>query len=263
MTARLAATLAALAVTAAAGAAAAHDSFIVPPGPLAAGRPVRLEITSSGAFPTPGSAIRPTRVARIEARAGDTPLAPTLEAGDRAMTATLVWPATIPPHQNGVVATIDLSPVDIDVGPDEIAHYMDEIGASPEVRAAVAAAVARDGVMRETYVKHLKTMACIDLCDGLAPSRPSGSALEFVASDEAWVLLENGRPRIGQAVFVTTRAQGRRRLTTDRQGRILLPADLNGPVFIGAVVLRPPATPDERFTSDWAALTFDASLLAR
>lgn len=260
---RPAATLAALAVLAAAGAASAHDSFIVPPGPLAAGRPVRLEITSSGAFPTPESAIRPTRVARIQARAGDTPLIPSLEAGERAMTAVLAWPAAVPPHQNGVVVAVDLSPADIDVGADEIAHYMDEIGASPEVRAAVAAAVARDGVLKETYAKHLKVLACIDLCDGLAPSRPSGSALEFVASDEAWLLLENGLPRAGQAVFVTTEARERLRLTTDRQGRILPPPDLAGPVLISAVVLRPPTTPGERFTSDWAALTVDASLAAR
>ncbi|RZJ28220.1 MAG: hypothetical protein EON85_09480 [Brevundimonas sp.] len=114
--------------------------------------------------------------------------------------------------------------------------------------------------MRETYTKHLKLMACIAGCDGLAPARPSGSALEFVASDESWQLLENGRPRADQAVFVTTPTQGRRRLTTDQQGRVLLPPDTVGPVFLSAVILTPPTEPGGRFVSEWAALTLDGSV---
>lgn len=249
----------ALILAAAPVAASAHDSFIAPPGDLTAGTAVRLRI-GSGAFPSPDHGIRPGRVARIDARAGDTPLRPALTAGETALRLTLDWPAAVPPHQNGVVVTVDLSPINIEVSADEIDHYMDEIGAPADVAAAARAAVARDGVMRETYTKHLKLMACIAACDGLAPARPSGSTLEFVASDEAWRLLENGQPRAGQAVFVTTAAQGRRRLTTDRQGRVLLPADTTGPAFLSAVVLTPPTEPGGRFTSEWAALTLGASV---
>lgn len=251
--------LAALILAAAPPAASAHDSFIAPPGALSGGAVVRLQV-GSGVFPSPEHGIRPGRVARIDARAAHTPLRPMLTGGETALQLTLDWPAAVPPHQNGVVVTVDLSPINIEVGADEIDHYMDEIGAPADVIAAARAAVARDGVMRETYTKHLKLMACIAACDGLDPARPSGSTLEFVASDEAWRLLENGQPLAGQAVFVTTAARGRRRLTTDRQGRVLLPADTTGPVFLSAVVLTAPTEPGGRFTSEWAALTLDASV---
>lgn len=249
----------ALILAAAPAAAQAHDSFFAPPGPLTGGQPLRLQI-GSGAFPMLEHAIRPDRIARIDARAADTALAPTLMPGATALQLTLGWPEATPPHQNGLVVALDLAPIEIEVGPDEIAHYIDEIGAPADVADAARAAIVRDGVMRETYTKHLKLMACIAGCDGLAPARPSGSALEFVASDEAWQLLDNGRPRVGQAVFVTTAAQGRRQLTTDRQGRVRLPADTIGPVFLSAVVLTPPTEPGGRFTSEWAALTIDVSV---
>jgi hypothetical protein len=251
--------VAALILATAAVTASAHDSFIVPPGALTGGAPIRLSI-GSGEFPTSGHSIRPNRIARIDARAADTALTPSLAPGETALRLTLGWPEATPPHQNGVVVAVDLSPIEIDVGADEIDHYMDEIGAPADVVAAARAAVARDGIMRETYTKHLKLMACIAACDGLDPARPSGSTLEFVASDEAWRLLENGQPLAGQAVFVTTAARGRRRLTTDRQGRVLLPADTTGPVFLSAVVLTAPTEPGGRFTSEWAALTLDASV---
>lgn len=251
--------LAALILAAAPPAASAHDSFIAPPGALSGGAVVRLQI-GSGEFPLLEHGFRPDRVARIDARAADTPLRPMLTAGETALQLTLDWPAAVPPHQNGVLVTVDLSPINIEVGADEVDHYMDEIGAPADVAAAAREAVARDGVMRETYTKHLKLMACIAGCDGLAPARPSGSALEFVASEEAWQLLENGLPRAGQAVFVTTAMQGRRRLTTDRHGRVLLPANTTGPVFLSAVVLTPPTEPGGHFTSAWAALTLDTSV---
>lgn len=260
---RFVAGLSAFALLLAAGTAAAHDSFIVPPGPLVAGAPIRLQITSSSFFPEPESAIRPARVARLSARAGETALIPTLAAGEVAMQVTLAWPTTVPEHQNGIVVAVDLGAWNIDVSADEIDHYMDEIGAPSDIRSSVRAAVARDGVLKETYTKHLKLMTCIDLCEHLAPSRSSGSALEFVSADESWQLLENGQPVRNQAVFAVTEAEGRNRLTTDSLGRVVLPEGLTGPVFLTAVILRAPAEGSDRFTSSWAALTLDASVLGR
>lgn len=246
-----------LAVTPAA--AFAHDTFLTSPGTLAAGQPIRLGI-GSGTFPDIETGLRPERIDRIRARAADTPLISAPATADRITRLTLDWPAAAPAHQNGIVVAVDLNPMPIRVGPDEIEHYLDEIGAPADVAAAARAVVARDGAMRETYTKHLKLLACITTCDGLAPSRPTGSALEFVAADEAWRLLENGRPRGGQAVFVSTASQGRRRLTTDRSGLIVLPDDLTGPVFLSAVVLTLPTGLDRPFTSEWATLTIDASV---
>lgn len=250
---------AALIFAAAPATAFAHDSFFAQAGPLAAGRPIRL-ILGSGAFPVVETAIRPDRVARVQARASDTLLAPTLSGGPSALHLSLDWPGTRPPHQNGVVVAVDLLPRNIEVGPEEIDHYMDEVGAPADIVTVARAVVARDGVMREIETRRLKLMACIATCDGLAPARPFGSTLEFVAADEAWQLLENGQPRVGQAVFVTTAMQGRQKLTTDRLGRVLLPAGLTGPILLSAAVLTPPAGPNDRFTSEWATLTLDASV---
>lgn len=240
-------------------AALAHDTFLTSSGRLVAGEPILLGI-GSGRFPDIETGLRPERIARIRARAADTPLISAPATGDRITRLTLDWPAATPAHQNGIVVAVDLTPIPIRVDADEIEHYLDEIGAPPDVAAAARAAVARDGAMRETYTKHLKLLACIATCDGLAPSRPTGAALEFVAVDEGWRLLENGQPRGGQAVFVSTPSQGRRRLTTDRSGLIVLPDDLTGPVFLSAVALTPPAEPGGPFTSDWATLTIDASV---
>ena len=256
---RLCAGAAAILLAAAPATAFAHDSFLAPTGPLAAGRPIQL-LLGSGDFPGLESGIGPDRVAQIRARAAETPLRPTLSAGPSALHVSLDWAGTPAPHQNGVVVAVDLLAREIEVGPEEIDHYMDEIGAPADIAAAARAAVTRDGVLRETYTKHLKLMACIAACDGLAPARPFGSTLEFVAFDEAWQLLENGEPRAAQAVFVTTAAQGRQKLTTDRLGRVLLPTGLTGPILLSAVVLTPPTEPDGRFTSEWAVLTLDASV---
>ncbi|RZJ28219.1 MAG: hypothetical protein EON85_09475 [Brevundimonas sp.] len=124
--------------------ALAHDSFLAPTGPLSAGRPIHLAL-GSGAFPNIETPTRPDRIARVNARAADTRL--TLAAAT-APGLTFEWPDTVPQHQNGVVVAVDMLPRQIEVGPDEIDHYMDEIGAPADVAAAARAAVARDGVMR-------------------------------------------------------------------------------------------------------------------
>ncbi|WP_439472111.1 hypothetical protein [Brevundimonas sp.] len=248
-----------LAAAPAAAAAATPEIFIAPTGALTHGAPVLLRI-GSGDFPTQDHGVRPGQVAQVRARAAGTRLAATLPANPASPTVTLEWPETIRPHQNGVVAAVDLGPALIEIEANQIDAWLNEIGAAPDVAATVRAVVAREGRLSVTETRHLKLMSCVAACDGLAPERPSSSRLEFVASDEAWRLLEDGQPRIAHAVFVTTAAQGRRRLTTDRHGRVLLPADTTGPVLLSAVVLIPPTTPDGRFNSERAVLTIDASV---
>ena len=257
------AALAGLSVLAATGTASAHDSFIVPVKPRDAS-PLVLQMTSSGFFPEPESPIRPTRVARQIARIGASQLTTTLTPGEVALQIQVVgFPVIIDGNRTGIVVAMDLSPFDIDVGADEVTHYMDEIGAPDDVRAAVADSVGRDGVLRETYTKHLKTLTCLLECRGDDLRHPIDSALEFVATNGGAILLENGRPGAGRPVFLTTQGGGRVRLTTDTAGRVSLPDDLDGPVFLSAVILTPPAKQGDRFTSEWASLTFDASVMDR
>jgi hypothetical protein len=256
---RVAAVLAALIGVAIAAPALAHDSFIIAPARVSAGAPFTVQVTSSGFFPEPESPIRPARIDRLLAFSGDQPLEAAPSAGDVAMTVALSAPG-----EDGAIIGLSLSPWDIDLGADEIAHYMDEIGASAGLRTEAQAAAA-SGPMRETYTKHLKALVCGADCASLAADRPLGLALEFVtdpASPGAFRLLKSGSPLAGQAVFVTTEA-GRQPLTTDTHGAVTLPEGLAGPVLLMAVELLPPSEPGGRFTSQWAALTFDAALLAR
>lgn len=252
--------LAGLFLLAAPLAAQAHDSFLILPASVAAGRPFAVQVTSSSFFPEPETAIRPGRIYRLFARSGDQALETRPTEGEVAMQI-----AVSPPGEAGAVIGVSLSPWPIEVGADERSHYMDEIGALPALRAAVEAGTAADGVLHETYTKHLKAIACSQTCAGVGAERPLGLYLEFIVDPSrprAFVLLRNGAPLTGLPVFATTENMGRLPLVTDAQGRVILPEGLTGPVLLMAVDLQPPLGPHARFTSEWAALTFDARLLA-
>ena len=84
-------TLVAALVLVAPGLAMAHDTFIVPVAPFGA-QPLRLQVTSSGFFPEPESAIRLARVERIIARMGGADLTTQLSAGDVSMSVQVGCP---------------------------------------------------------------------------------------------------------------------------------------------------------------------------
>lgn len=239
--------------------AMAHDTFIVPPATVTVGQPIVVQITSSSFFPEPETRIRVERMAHVDARADGQPLTWTATADDIAMTLTT---SPAPSADRGAVISVSLAPYDIDVGADEIDHYVDEIGASAAVRAAVSASVATNGTLRETYTKHLKTIVCATTC---ADNAESGTdTFEFVADPDTpgtFTLFLRGHSSPNHPAFVVTDNGGRVALITDANGRVTLPEGLTGLVYLNAVELSPPATPDARFTSQWASLTFDARLL--
>lgn len=259
MRGRRAGAVAGIILATAPAAAPAQDSFLTIVGPVEAGHPINLRI-ASGSFPSGEGDVPISRITRISARAAETRLQSTPTPTATTGSLILNWPEATPPHQNGVEVAIDLSPLDIRLGPDELERWLAEIEAPSDMAALAHAALARDGILHLVTVSHLKLMACAALCDGLAPARPVGATLEFVASEEAWQLLRQGQPIAGQAVFATNAAQGRRRLTTDRQGRVLLPADRIGPVLLEATVLTPPTEPNRRFVSERTVLTLDPSV---
>ena len=257
---RTAGALAGLLLLAAPLTAVAHDSFLIPPASVAAGQPFVVQVTSSGFFPEPETTIRPNRISRLIARSGDAPLVATPAPGEVAMQIALS-----PPGDAGAVIGVSLSPWPIEVGADERSHYMDEIGALPALRAAVEAGAAADGVLHETYTKHLKAIVCGRTCAGVGAERPLGFYLEFVldpARPRTFLLLRNGAPLASLPVFATTGNRGRLAFITDATGAVSLPEGLTGPVLLMAVDLQPPERLHARFTSEWAALTFDARLLA-
>lgn len=242
------------------GLAAAHDSFVVAPATAVAGQPLLVQITSSSFFPEPETPIRPNRIDRVVARSGGASLDASPVAGDVAMQLTLSAPG-----QDGAVLGVSLTPWEIAIGAEEVPHYMDEIGALPALRTAVAAATTA-GTMQETNTKHLKTIVCGADCGTVGAERPLGLRMEFVVdlgASRGFILLQDGVPVAGLPVFATTEFKGRLPLVTDAAGRVSLPDGLSGPILLMAVDLKPPTASGERFQSQWAALTFDARLLDR
>ena len=235
----------------------AHDTFFLPAPPTPEGELV-LDLGSATHFPTLETPVRAERAVGLQVRQGGAPLEWRAEGGPTALRIFVARPA---PSDEAVVARIAFAPRDIDVPPAEVAEYMGEIGADPEVRAAFEAAAARDGVTRETYAKTVKAYVCAAACR-VDDSPSEGGALEFFPVGQgAFVLHRAEAPVAGQAVFLSTQSGERHALVTDLQGRVAIPAEASGTVLLTAVVLRPPASEGARFTSEWAALTFTAGTI--
>jgi hypothetical protein len=229
--------------------AQAHDTVLLAaPGEARAGQPVELALSSVVSFPTLDYGPLATRVASTAASSGTVIV---LERRPEALRLRLV---SARPGLHA--AAVSLKPHTLTLPPAEVAHYLDEIGASPEIRALAAA----DPAFRETYVKYAKTLLCIAPCGDVRPAaRALGQGMEFVAGPGLgrFVLLRSGRPLAGQAVAVQAVGGERRTLQTDPTGGVDLPADTRGLVLLSAVRLRPPSRRGAPWTSEFATLTFN------
>ena len=114
------------------GTALAHDTWLLPSTlRVPVGQSVTLSLTSGMAFPVDDFAILPTRVTRADVRlAGHTlPL-----ASGRSGTGALRYTWT--PKDAGVAAfAVELAPKTLTLTKDKVTEYLDEIGASPGLRA--------------------------------------------------------------------------------------------------------------------------------
>lgn len=228
-------------------AAHAHDTFLIgPPTPTPAGQPVALSLTSGMGFPALEYGPKADRVAAVAASSG------TLVVRDRQ---ELELRLRLVDVRLGLqTAAVSLKPFTFTLTQGEVAHYMDEIAAAPELRERALGG----GEFRESYAKHAKAMICVGTCTLSAEAlRPVGAPLEFVADPALmrFVLLHQGRPLASHAVAVQVAGGERRLLTTDADGAVDLPADARGVVLLSAVRLVPPARTGEPWTSDFATLT--------
>jgi len=245
-------------------AAFAHDTWLLaqtsvrPPGGS-----VTLDLTSGMAFPSLETAIKPDRVARASLRLGGT----TSEIRDRkAASKSLQLSARL--SKPGIATLwVELAPKSIELKPDQVKEYLDEIGASPEVRRAWEGAGASRR-WREVYVKHAKTYVRVGEPAG-DPSwaEPTGMALEVVPEQDPTSLrqgnelsvrvLRGGKPAASfpvglvregdpQGTLKTTDASGRARFRLDRAGRWLL----------RGTDLHRSSKPETDWESDFTTLTF-------
>jgi hypothetical protein len=229
----------------------AHETFFVPPPPLAAGKSAILQLTSGMTFPRPETGPKATRVAKATALISADPQP---FAVARATPTTLDF-TTRPASPGLMIVAVDLAPHPIDLAPDKVAEYFAEVDPPAAVRAAYAA----QRQWHEVYTKHAKALLCVAPCpDTTAATRPRGQALEFVAVDAGlrrFVLQADGAPLGQQAVSLFTGA-AEIRLRTDASGTVEVPAAANGALLLSSTLLRPPAPGGTAYTSDFATLLF-------
>ena len=211
----------------------AHDTWLtpesrsVPPGSV-----VRLDLTSGMAFPDLDHPIDADRVERASCRLGGK----TFEIAQRqkrdnslVLTAHLV---------SAGVATlwVDLKSKAIELEPEQVGEYFDEIGAPEELRKSWDSTGGRIP-WRELYTKHSKTFVRVGKpgVDG-SWAEPAGQALEFVPEQDPTMVrvgnefslrvLKRGIPLPGSSVGVVRagRATGKL-LRTDAKGRVAVRPD--------------------------------------
>jgi len=245
--------------------AAAHDTWLLPaPFTVPAGTAVVLDLTSGMAFPALETAIKPERISRAAGRlAGKTFDLTGRSAGSKSLRfkTRLADPG---------VATlwVELAPKSIELKPAQVTEYLDEIGASAEVR-KVWNEGGKERHWRELYSKHAKTFARVgDPGADRSWAEPAGMALEIVPEkdptalrpgDELPVrLLQDGKPLANFPLGLVGEKdkQGLLR-TTDAEGRVTFTLARAGRWLVRATQLRRSSKPGTDWESDFTTVTLE------
>jgi hypothetical protein len=243
--------------------AAAHDTWIVPQRAVVSGRLATFVVTSGAAFPAVEYGPRTDRVAdggwRVGALAGPF-------TGRAADDSTLTL-AAVPRGEGTAVAWVTFHPRDIDLDSDEVTHYLDEIGAGDDVRAAWADA-GPDRAWHEVYTKYATTFVRTGgVGDDASCLQPVGLALELVPDRDPTGLapgdtmtvrvLQGGTGLPGIAVGAVCGSDGTHTLArANAAGYVRVAVTSAGPWLIRATDLR--RRDDGTWESAFATMTFVA-----
>jgi uncharacterized GH25 family protein len=244
----------------------AHDTWLVAQrSTLPAGSSVTLDLTSGMAFPALDSAIKPERVARASVRlAGKTSPVKNQKSATHSLrfTALLTEPG---------IATVwvELAPKSLDLTPPQVKEYLDEIGASPEIRRVYEEAP-EPRRWREVYAKHAKTFVRVgDPKEDRSWAEPAGMDLEIVpekdpstlrAGDDLPVrVIRQGKPAASFPVGLVREGDAHGTLkSTDAAGRVTFRLDRAGHWMLRGTDLRRSAKPQTDWESDFTTLTLVA-----
>lgn len=265
---RILAVVCALALSAA---ASAHDTWLAArKSTVARGDFARFDLTSGDAFATLDYAIAADRIARSGVRVGGKDLSFSSRSRKKN---SLVLGRTI--DRAGVaVAWVELKPRTLELEPDQIKEYLEEIGETETIGKELAARP--PGRWREVYRKHAKTFVRAGEPSGADSSwgEPVGMALEIVPESDPTTLraggalpvrvLLDGRP-LGEfpLAAIASGRQQRAIVRTDAEGRARVALDAFGPWLLAGTRLRKSASPKTDWESDFTTLTlFVAEALA-
>ena len=245
------------------GTAGAHDTWLLPRSlSVAPQTEVQLDMTSGMEFPVLDYAIEPDRIADAKVRlAGKTVEIPNQSKGEKSLELAAVLQAP-------GVATIwvDLKPKTLELKPDQVREYLEEIGAAEDLRKLWAGEKA-PGRWRENYAKHTKTFVLVgDPAGDQSWGDPVGMAFELVPEKDPTVLragdtLPIRLERAGVPVpdfpvgIVREGEKSGKLVQTDANGRVSVPFGQSGRWMLRATQLTPATQPELEWESHFTTLT--------
>ena len=257
--------VASLAAAALAIPAWAHDTWLLPRhGQVKPGRSVDFSMTSGMAFPKDESAIDADRVARGGVRLGGV-----TEDFDRRQEGRRALRLRAALERPGIATVwLELKPRTIELTAEQVAHYVEEIGAGPAVLARWET-MPEPRRWREAYRKHVKSFVRVgEPGDDRSWAEPVGSPLELVPEQDPTALrpgselrlrlLRGGAPAAGASVALVRAGEERAVVrTTDAEGRAAFPLPRAGWYLVRSTDLRPAVTGELEWEADFATLTVE------
>ncbi|WP_168171421.1 DUF4198 domain-containing protein [Lacimicrobium sp. SS2-24] len=237
--------------------ALAHDTFLLPvQNTVSVSQPVEVRMTSALSFPDLTWGVAQERIALASVQLNGETITPLSYSEGEAFLSIGFTP------QNAGVSTVAMSSKlrSGDIGHENVDGYLDEIGASSDIKDAFKALPGNPSLHR-SYVKHTKTFICVEPCDDKSTfmSEPVGQTLEFVkasGSADVFQLLFEGQPLTNHDVKVKNTSKETFMLKTDESGRLELNEQISGTFMLAAVALTLPDRTDGTYHSDQATLVF-------
>ncbi|MCA1592319.1 MAG: DUF4198 domain-containing protein [Acidobacteria bacterium] len=247
-----------------AASAPAHDTWLLAHRTrVAPGASVTLDLTSGMAFPGLETAIKPERVERARFR-----LDGRVEDINRRLAGkhSLMFSTRL--VSRGVAALwVELKPKSIELKPSDVEEYLEEIGASEDVRRAWTSGPKR---WRELYTKHAKTYVRVGAAgvDRTSWAEAVGMKLEIVpekdptklvAGDEFPVrVLRDGQPLANFPVGIVREGDKKGvNVKTDAGGRVSFRVERAGRYLLRGTELRASTQPAFDWESDFTTMTFE------
>ena len=242
----------------------AHDTWILPAQfRIEPGQTLRLDLTSAMDFPNPETPVKPDRLTEAKVRlAGLTlPLAPTPEVKFLALSSRLDKPGIAVAWVAGRERSLQLTP-------NEVAHYLEEVGAADTIGQQWRKAGQKP--WRETYAKRAKSFVRVGQGDGDDSwKQPVGLDLEIVPESDPTSLsvgdtfglrlLWRGRPLPGLAVGAVSAAPAKPAVaTTDAEGRVSFVLSKAGTWLVRATRIVASETRPGEWDSVFTTLTLEA-----
>lgn len=244
--------------------ARAHDTWVIPDQfNLAPRATVTLDMTSGMEFPKLDAGPKPERVQSAKCRlAGKT-----FDITNKiAAPNSLQFKAELP--DTGVATFwVKLPPRSIELKPEEVKEYLDEVDAPEALRKQWAEM--KEPRWRESYTKHPKTFARV----GEPPAdrswaEPAGMFLEIVPEKDPTALkagddfpvrvLKDGKPFAGFSLNAVGAGQAKGETRkTDSDGRVMFRLDAAGRWLLRGTDIRKSNQPDTDWESDFSTLTVE------